>query len=64
MASSRCLICGKLVVSGLYCYDCLWEIRRLRLEGEQDIDTWMEENIRRRRPVPPEGYVVKIDSFQ
>ncbi|MEM0127818.1 MAG: nucleotide-binding protein [Thermoplasmatales archaeon] len=64
MTTSHCLICGKSVVSGLYCYDCLWEIRRLRLEGEEDIDSWMEENIAKRRPVPPDSSILTIDSFQ
>ncbi|MGC8645482.1 MAG: nucleotide-binding protein [Thermoplasmata archaeon] len=64
MSSSHCLICGKTVVSGLYCYDCLWEIRKVRLKGEEDIDTWIEENMGNRRPVLQEDGVKTLDSFQ
>lgn len=45
MVSSHCLICGSMVVSGLYCHNCLWEIKRIRLGDEEDLDSWMEKNM-------------------
>lgn len=49
MVSSHCLICGGIVVSGLYCFDCLWEIKRIRLREEEDLESWMEQNVQSSR---------------
>ncbi len=63
MASSHCLICGSVVVSGLYCYNCLWEIRRIRLRGESDLDTWMESNMKAARKISCDKNVRPLETF-
>lgn len=44
MTGSHCLICGAVIVSGLYCYDCKWEMKRIRLESDMDLQDWMDEH--------------------
>lgn len=63
MVSSHCLICGSPVVSGLYCYSCLWEIKRIRLRNEEDLDSWMEGNMKSCRKVAYYDNLRTLDSF-
>jgi hypothetical protein len=63
MVSSHCLICGDIVVSGLYCHNCLWEIKRIRLRNELDLDTWMEGIMQSSRKVPYYENLKTLESF-
>jgi hypothetical protein len=63
MVSSHCLICGEVVVSGLYCHNCLWEIKRIRLKNEEDLDTWMKGSMQSFRKIPYHENLRTLDSF-
>ena len=64
MVSSHCLICGSVVVSGLYCHDCLWEIKRIRLRNEEDLDSWMDGNMHSgNKKVPYNETLRTLESF-
>ena len=54
----RCLICGKPLHDPLklYCSECEYELKRVRLADEESVEEWMErmrEN--NRTPCVPEG---------
>jgi hypothetical protein len=63
MVSSHCLICGSVVVSGLYCHTCLWEIKRIRLKDEVDLDVWMQDNMQSSRKINYYDNLRTLDSF-
>ncbi len=63
MVSSHCLICGTVVVSGLYCHSCLWEIKRIRLRNEADLNSWMEDNMRSFRKASFYENIRTLESF-
>ena len=44
MEENRCLICGKKLRDPLaiYCPECEYELRRVRLADEESVEEWME----------------------
>ena len=40
----RCLICGKILHDPLsiYCPECEYELKRVRLKGEESLEEWIE----------------------
>ena len=44
MEENRCLICGKKLNDPLaiYCPECEYELRRVRLADEESVEEWME----------------------
>lgn len=63
MVSSHCLICGSVIVSGLYCHSCLWEIKKIRLRNEVDLDTWIEQNMHSSKKISFDENIKTLDSF-
>ncbi|MCL4333132.1 MAG: nucleotide-binding protein [Candidatus Thermoplasmatota archaeon] len=63
MVSSHCLICGDIVVSGLYCHECLWEIKRIRLKNDVDLETWMRGSLQPGRKMPLQENTRTLESF-
>lgn len=63
MAGSHCLICGVPIVSGLYCYDCLWEMKRIRLRTDENLDSWMELNAQPSKRVRTDEESTTLDHF-
>jgi len=41
---NRCIICGAPIKNnlGLYCSDCLYEIKRVRLADEESLEDYIE----------------------
>jgi len=63
MVSSHCIICGAIIVSGLYCHNCMWEIKRIRLNGEQDLESWIDDRLQpTRKAMRPENSTT-LESF-
>ena len=50
MEVNRCIICGKVLHDPLavYCAECEYELKRVRLADEEDVEEWLarmrEEN--------------------
>gem|GEM_PF-2461723 len=63
MSGPHCLICGAPIVSGLYCNDCKWEMRRIRLKTDYDLDSWISESMEETKRVRACECVRPLDSF-
>ncbi len=59
MEESRCLICGKKIHNPLsiYCAECEYELKRVRLEDEEPLCEWIEKQ------KPPEKPKINIKYF-
>jgi len=44
MEENRCIICGKKLKNPLaiYCPECEYELKRVRLADEESVEEWME----------------------
>ena len=44
MEDNRCIICGKKLNDplALYCPECEYELKRVRLADEESVEEWME----------------------
>ena len=50
MEENRCIICGKKLNNplALYCPECEYELKRVRLADEESVEEWIERKIEER----------------
>ncbi len=62
---SHCLICGTAIGGGLYCKDCEWEIKKIRLGSDEEFETWFNRELNEHKNIVcDESKYNKIEKFQ
>ncbi len=64
MVYSRCLTCGSAIISGLYCKDCEWEIKRMRLGNEENFEIWLSSKTGSEKIKFERNSGLSLESFQ